>query len=209
MSGRVCGSRYHAAHRRRHHRDIAGACEAVRCLAALTAAPDQRSAVPCTQAELQATFRPELSQQHGFWHGGIIATLADNASGFAACSLVPLSSQVLAAQMNLHWVAPAVGPVLTAVAEVVKPGRSQSVVAFRVYCGEADGPGADHATGGGGPHVGAAVGGGVVGGSATKPATPKRRKLVAVGTHTVAVLARRYADKGAGAAGGEAAAPLA
>ena len=150
------------------------------------------------QAELRATFRPDLSQQHGFWHGGIIATLADNACGFAACSLVPLSSQVLAAQMNLHWVAPAAGPVLTAVAEVIKPGRSQSVVAFRVYCGAGDdasgggssaaprAPAAGHPT-----HVGA-----------HGRAHVRDGKLVAVGTHTVAVLARRYSDQALAPTGG-------
>ena len=37
--------------------------------------------------EIALDFRPELSQQHGFFHAGIVATVADSAGGYAAYTL--------------------------------------------------------------------------------------------------------------------------
>src|SRR5207245_10516273 len=39
--------------------------------------------------ELSASNRPELSQQDGFVHAGVMATLADSAAGYATLSLLP------------------------------------------------------------------------------------------------------------------------
>ncbi|MDH4247220.1 MAG: PaaI family thioesterase, partial [Deltaproteobacteria bacterium] len=38
--------------------------------------------------EIQLAYRPELSQQHGYFHGGLVGTLADNASGYASYTLM-------------------------------------------------------------------------------------------------------------------------
>ncbi len=37
--------------------------------------------------EIALPFRPELSQQHGFFHAGIISTIADTAGGYAGFTL--------------------------------------------------------------------------------------------------------------------------
>ena len=34
--------------------------------------------------EIELPYRPELSQQHGFFHAGVISTIADSAGGYAA-----------------------------------------------------------------------------------------------------------------------------
>jgi uncharacterized protein (TIGR00369 family) len=39
--------------------------------------------------------RPELSQQHGFVHAGVIAAIADSAAGYAALAIAPEGSEVL------------------------------------------------------------------------------------------------------------------
>jgi uncharacterized protein (TIGR00369 family) len=39
--------------------------------------------------EMEAPNRPEHAQQHGYLHGGVIATLCDSASGHAALTLMP------------------------------------------------------------------------------------------------------------------------
>jgi acyl-coenzyme A thioesterase PaaI-like protein len=36
------------------------------------------------RVEIALPFRPELSQQHGFFHAGIISTIADTAGGYVA-----------------------------------------------------------------------------------------------------------------------------
>jgi hypothetical protein len=42
--------------------------------------------------EIHLPYKKELSQQHGFFHAGIIGTIADNSGGYAAYSLIGAES---------------------------------------------------------------------------------------------------------------------
>ncbi|WP_028467453.1 MULTISPECIES: PaaI family thioesterase [Nisaea] len=69
-------------------------------------------------------YREELTQQHGFFHGGIIGTLADNACGYAAFTLAPADASILTVEYKMNIVSPGDGEQLVARADVVRPGRS-------------------------------------------------------------------------------------
>jgi uncharacterized protein (TIGR00369 family) len=71
--------------------------------------------------------RPELSQQHGFVHAGVIAAIADSAAGYAAMSLAPADSEVLTVEFKLNLLAPADGELLMARGKVVRAGRTLTV----------------------------------------------------------------------------------
>lgn len=45
--------------------------------------------------EIRLTYDTALCQQHGYLHGGVIGTLADNAAGYAAFSLMSERDSVL------------------------------------------------------------------------------------------------------------------
>ncbi|GKT11030.1 PaaI family thioesterase [Desulforhabdus sp. TSK] len=47
------------------------------------------------EVEISLEFRDDLTQQHGFMHAGIVATLADTSCGYAAFSLMPPDAAVL------------------------------------------------------------------------------------------------------------------
>ena len=79
------------------------------------------------RCEIRLPRRPELTQQHGLFHGGVIATLADNASGFAACSLLPADAGVLTVEFKLNLLRPGGGAALSARGEVVRAGRTLTV----------------------------------------------------------------------------------
>ena len=85
------------------------------------------------RAEIRLPWRPELGQQHAYFHGGVIGTIADNACGYAAFSLAAESDSVLTVEYKLNLVAPGKGEALVARGEVVKPGRTLSVCEARVY----------------------------------------------------------------------------
>ena len=76
--------------------------------------------------------RPELLQQHGFFHGGVTAFLVDNATTIAAAT--SRGQAVLTAEYKLNLLAPATGEKLICRARVIKPGRQVSVVAADVFC---------------------------------------------------------------------------
>jgi len=74
--------------------------------------------------EIQLPFKDTLCQQHGFFHGGVIGTIADSAGGYAGFSLMPADASVLTVEYKLNLVAPADGDCLTARGRVIKPGRT-------------------------------------------------------------------------------------
>ncbi len=77
--------------------------------------------------EVGLPFRPEVSQQHDYFHGGIIATIADNAGGYAAYSLMPAGANVLTVEFKISLMAPARGERLVARGRVKRPGRTLTV----------------------------------------------------------------------------------
>ena len=88
---------------------------------------------------VELAFRDDLTQQHGFLHAGIVATIVDSACGYAALTLMPLDAAVLTAEYKVNLIAPASGETFLARASVLKAGRTLTVVrgdAFAVKGGE-------------------------------------------------------------------------
>ena len=50
-------------------------------------------------------FRDDLTQQHGFLHAGIVATIVDSVWGYAALTLMPRGAAVLTAEYKVNLVA--------------------------------------------------------------------------------------------------------
>jgi len=83
--------------------------------------------------EITLPYRRDLTQQHGYVHAGIITTIADSACGYAAYTLMPPGSDVLAVEFKLNLLRPAKGETFTARAEVIKSGRTLTVVRADVH----------------------------------------------------------------------------
>lgn len=88
------------------------------------------------RAEVALAYAESLSQQHGYFHGGVIGTLADNAGGYAAFSLMPPEMTVLTVEYKLNIVAPGRGERLLARGQVLRPGRTLTVTRSDVYAVE-------------------------------------------------------------------------
>jgi uncharacterized protein (TIGR00369 family) len=82
---------------------------------------------------LALTPRPETSQQHGYVHAGILATLADSAGGYAGYSLFPEDSSVLTVEFKLNLLAPAQGEGFLACGRVLRAGRTLTVCQVDVF----------------------------------------------------------------------------
>lgn len=83
--------------------------------------------------EITLPYRADLAQQHGYLHAGIVTTIADSACGYAAYSLMPPDSEVLSVEFKVNLVRPAQGEVFLASAEVVKSGKTLTVVRADVF----------------------------------------------------------------------------
>jgi uncharacterized protein (TIGR00369 family) len=85
------------------------------------------------RVEVSFPFKPELTQQDGFVHAGIIATAADSACGYAALSSMPAGSEVLSVEFKLNLLRPAAGERFVARAHVLKRGKTLTAVRADVY----------------------------------------------------------------------------
>jgi uncharacterized protein (TIGR00369 family) len=83
--------------------------------------------------EITLAYRSDLTQQHGYVHAGIITTIADSACGYAAYTLMPPNSDVLAVEFKVNLMRPAKGETFVARAEVIKSGRTLTVVRADVH----------------------------------------------------------------------------
>lgn len=69
-----------------------------------------------------------LTQHLGYFHGGVVTTLADSAGGAAAVTVVPENYQVVTSELTMHFLRPAVGDEIIATAEVIKAGKQLIIV---------------------------------------------------------------------------------
>lgn len=82
----------------------------------------------------QLTLTKRHQQQDGFVHAGVIATMADHTAGTAAATLIAAEEIILTAEFKINYLRAARGDFLECRAEVIKPGRTLSVVEAAVFC---------------------------------------------------------------------------
>lgn len=89
------------------------------------------------RCSISVPYSDQLSQQHGFFHGGVTAAISDNAAGFAGHTLMGANEQPLTVEFKINFLAPAQGDALEARAKVVKSGRRLKHVAVEVFAVDA------------------------------------------------------------------------
>ena len=89
--------------------------------------------------ELTLPYGVALTQQDGFFHGGVIGAIADVAGGYAAHSLMSATDRVLTVEYKLNIVAPGKGRALMARGHVVRPGRTLTATRTDVIADGEDG----------------------------------------------------------------------
>jgi uncharacterized protein (TIGR00369 family) len=85
------------------------------------------------RCEIRLPFKPELTQQHGYVHAGIVGAIGDTAAGYAAYTLMPHDSSVLTVEYKMNLMAPAAGELLIARGEVLRAGRTLVVARADVF----------------------------------------------------------------------------
>lgn len=85
------------------------------------------------RAESDLEINQAHSQQDGFAHAGVMATMADHTAGYAAFSLVTEDFRILTLEFKINFLRPAAGKRLVCRAQVVKEGRNILVSDSEVY----------------------------------------------------------------------------
>ena len=89
------------------------------------------------RCELALDLRPELLQQNGFAHGGVVSYLADNALTFAGGTAMQVP--VVTSEYKINYVRPAIGARLVARAHAAHVGKGQAVCRCDVFAVGEDG----------------------------------------------------------------------
>jgi uncharacterized protein (TIGR00369 family) len=94
------------------------------------------SAVDDGFCELELAFSEAVAQQHGYFHGGIIAAVGDSAGGYAANSKLMPERECLTAEYKINLLRPARGEALVARGRVIRAGRSLLVATVELCARE-------------------------------------------------------------------------
>lgn len=81
-------------------------------------------------SELLLGLRQEMTQHHGFAHGGIVGLMADNACAWAGASVL---GDVVTGGYTINFLRPAKGKRLRSKGVVIKSGKHQAVVRAEVF----------------------------------------------------------------------------
>ena len=79
------------------------------------------------EVHLAMPYDERFCQQNGFLHAGAVASVADSASGYAAYTLAPPDTDVLAVEFKINLLEPARADGFLARARVLRRGRTLSV----------------------------------------------------------------------------------
>jgi uncharacterized protein (TIGR00369 family) len=90
------------------------------------------------EVEIAMPFRADLTQQHGFLHAAAVSAIADSACGYAALSVMPAESEVLAVEFKVNLLSPAVGERFVASGRVLRSGRTITVCSGEVHATQGD-----------------------------------------------------------------------
>ena len=83
--------------------------------------------------ETQIVIQPHHHQQDGFIHAGVQATMADHSGGCAASTLLLEGQNVLTVEFKINLLRPAKGTHLRCRAQVLKAGRTLTIVESEVF----------------------------------------------------------------------------
>ncbi|WP_406065242.1 PaaI family thioesterase [Streptomyces sp. NBC_01077] len=85
------------------------------------------------RVHIELPSRPEVTQQHGYFHAGATSAVADSAGGYAASTLFPEDAEVLTVEYKINLLAPATGDHIEAIGTVLRAGRTLTVCRLEVY----------------------------------------------------------------------------
>lgn len=85
------------------------------------------------QVKITCEFSQALTQQHGFFHAGVITSIIDSACGYAALTMMAEDREVLSVEFKINFMKPAKTDKLIAIGKVLQSGRTLTVCEGYVY----------------------------------------------------------------------------
>jgi uncharacterized protein (TIGR00369 family) len=84
-------------------------------------------------AEVELPCRKEVTQQHGFVHGGILGVIADAAAALAALTVAPPGTFGLTVEYKINLLEPALGDKIIARGRLIREGNLVTIAGADLY----------------------------------------------------------------------------
>lgn len=85
------------------------------------------------QVKITCGFSEALTQQHGFFHAGVLTSIVDSACGYAGLTMMPDNAEVLTVEFKINFMKPAKTDKLIAIGKVLQSGKTLTVCEGYVY----------------------------------------------------------------------------
>ena len=82
---------------------------------------------------IECEWNDRLSQQHGYFHAGVLTSIVDSACGYAALSAMTEEKEVLTVEFKINFLKPAKASKLIAIGNVIQSGKTLTVCEGFVY----------------------------------------------------------------------------
>ncbi len=83
--------------------------------------------------KIHLPYKELLTQQNGYFHAEVIGSIADNASGYTAFTLMPEKSSILTVEYKINFMSPGIGEKIIARGNVIKHGNKLSISKVTVH----------------------------------------------------------------------------
>jgi len=83
--------------------------------------------------QISSEFNEGLSQQHNFFHAGVITAIVDSACGYAALTLVSEDKEVLSVEFKVNFLKPGATTKIIAIGKVIQSGKTLTVCEGNAY----------------------------------------------------------------------------
>ena len=85
------------------------------------------------QVKITCEFSEALTQQHGFFHAGVVTSLMDSACGYAALTLMAPDKEVLTVEFKVNFLNPANTAKIIATGTVLQSGKNLTICEGHVF----------------------------------------------------------------------------
>jgi uncharacterized protein (TIGR00369 family) len=82
---------------------------------------------------ISVPFQESLTQQHGYFHAGVLTSIVDSACGYAALLTAAEGHEVLTVEFKINFLKPAKAKRLIAIGQVIQSGKTLTICEGTVY----------------------------------------------------------------------------
>ncbi len=83
--------------------------------------------------KITCDFSEGLTNQHGFFHAGVLTSILDSSCGYSALTMMPENAEVLTVEFKVNFMKPAKTDKIVAIGKVLQSGKTLTICEGYLY----------------------------------------------------------------------------